>query len=154
MAPEPTTATAPTAPTAPPCHTPNDADRAFRRAFEALAVAPADFNHAAHLRLAYVYLAEGDTETAVQRMRDALLAFLDHHGVPRAKYHVTLTRSWILAVRHFMNRAPSTSAEDFLARHPMLMDSRVMLRHYSADRLYSAPAREAFVEPDLAPIPH
>jgi hypothetical protein len=131
----------------------SDDDRGFRAAFEACAVAPARFGHEAHVRLAYVYLAEHHVEAAVERMRASLLKFLEHNGVPRAKYHETLTRAWVLAVRHFMDRSPSTSAGDFIAKHPELLDSKIMLTHYSASVLFSPDARERFVEPDLDPIP-
>jgi hypothetical protein len=130
------------------------ADCEFRNAFETFAVAPGDFGHEAHVRLAYVYLVELDVESAAQRMRQALLAFLEHSNIPRSKFHETLTRSWILAVRHFMNKSSSESAADFIARNPELLDSKIMLIHYSASVLFSAEAREGYVEPDLEPIPH
>jgi len=83
----------------------------------------------------------------------ALLTFLAHNDIPRSKFHETLTRAWVLAVRHFMNKGPSTSADDFIAQHPELLDSKIMLTHYSASVLFSQDARAAFVEPDLDPIP-
>ena len=86
-------------------------------AFEACTVAPSQFNHEAHVRLAYVYLAECDADTAVQKMRDALLNFLERNNIPRSKFHETLTRAWVLAVQHFMNRSPSTSAAEFIAKN-------------------------------------
>ena len=134
-------------------HALSEADRTFRAAFEACAIAPSAFNHEAHVRLAYVYLAESDVETAVDRMRQALLKFLEHNGIPRSKFHETLTRAWVLAVRHFMNRDATESASDFVARNPELLDTKIMLTHYSAQVLFSADARASFVEPDLDPIP-
>ena len=129
-------------------------DREFRAAFEAGAFAPADFSHRAHVRLAYVYLAESDVNLALERMRAALLTFLCHHDIPASKYHATLTRAWILAVDHFMHRSPASSADDFIERnHPLLLDSKIMLTHYSADLLFSEHARAEFVEPNLDPIP-
>src|SRR4030095_2018801 len=128
-------------------------DHDFRSAFEAGAVAPSQFNHEAHVRLAYVYLVESDVESAVQRMRDALLNFLVHNGIPRSKFHETITRAWVLAVRHFMNRSTSTSSADFIAKNQEVLDSDIMLTHYSASVLFSPDARTSFVEPDLDPIP-
>jgi hypothetical protein len=53
-----------------------------------------------------------------------------------------------------MCRCGSTSsAEEFLTRNARLMDSKIMLTHYSAKLLFSADARQTFIEPDLAPIP-
>jgi hypothetical protein len=129
-------------------------DREFRAAFEAGAFAPADFSHRAHIRLAYVYLAESDVDLALERMRASLVSFLSHHGIPASKYHATLTRAWILAVDHFMHRSPKAfSADDFIARNPLLLDSKIMLTHYSAELLFSDQARTDFVEPNLDPIP-
>ena len=128
-------------------------DRDFRVAFEACGVDASQFSHEAHVRLAYVYLAENGVDAAVQMMRESLLRFIGHHGIAPAKFHETLTRAWMLAVRHFMNKAPSLSASDFIARHPELLDTKIMLTHYSAGVLFSPDARASFVEPDRDPIP-
>ena len=135
------------------CHSTSADDRAFKAAFAACQVAPAAFNHEAHLRLAYIYLVDSRPEVAAQRMREALLAFLAHHQVPSAKFHETLTRAWVLAVSHFMDRAESSSYAEFAANSQPLLDSKVMLKHYSASALFSPAARAAYVEPDLAAIP-
>ena len=135
-------------------HTISSEDAAFRDAFEAGGVLPVQFDHRAHVRLAYVYLVEHEPEAASARMASGLQAFLQHHGLPANKYHETLTRAWILAVRHFMECSPGTdSADALVARHPELLDSKIMLTHYSAALLFSAEARAAFVEPDVSPIP-
>lgn len=135
-------------------HRISEFDRAFREDFETQRVDPATFDHRAHVRIAYIYLAELDDDPAYVRMRDALLGLLRKHGIPETKYHETLTRAWLLAVRHFMSRTPdSDSAEAFLAANPILLDSKIMLTHYSADLLFSPRAREGFVEPDRDAIP-
>jgi hypothetical protein len=129
-------------------------DREFQAAFSAGAYAPADFSHRAHVRLAYVYLAGSDPERALPAMRAALVNYLAHQGIPASKYHETLTRAWILAVHHFMHRTePCASADEFIDRNPVLLDSRIMLTHYSAGLLFSEAARGRFLEPDLDPIP-
>ena len=130
-------------------------DREFAEAFEACAVAPERFDHAAHVRLAYIYLCGQPVEAAVQDMKSALLAFLAHLGLGATKYHETITRAWVMAVAHFMERsgAPCESAAAFMAANPQLLDSRIMLTHYSAEVLFSPEARQVFVEPDIQPIP-
>jgi hypothetical protein len=129
-------------------------DLQFRSDFEALVFPKTEFKHREHLRLAYVYLAEHDTEAALERMRATLHAFIAHHGIDFSKYHETLTRAWILAVRHFMERTPGTSCFDDLIRaHPVMLDSKIMLTHYSTELLFSPEARAGFVEPDRDPIP-
>ncbi len=130
-------------------------DRRFRADFEACRLAPSDFDHRGHLRLAYTYLVDGDVDTSLERVRGALRAFLAHHGIdPSSKYHETMTRAWILAVRHFMEISPaSESADAFIDANPVMLDSRIMLTHYSADLLFSDAARARFLEPDLDEIP-
>jgi len=135
-------------------HQPSAEDTAFVQAFEAGEVSPAGFNHAAHVRLAYTYLCDQDVEGAVVRMKTALLAFLSRNGISESKYHETLTRAWVMAVDHFMrSRSPSESADAFMRANPELLDSKIMLTHYSAEVLFSADARASFVSPDIQSIP-
>ena len=64
-------------------HEVSKSDREFRAAFEAGAYAPADFSHRAHVRLAYVYLAD---QRRGARHHAACAPpssnFLRHHGIP------------------------------------------------------------------------
>ena len=128
-------------------------DLEFLRTFEAGQVSPSEFNHRAHLRLAYVYLTQGDVNDAERRMREALLAFLEAHAIPREKFHETITRAWVMAVAHFMSRKRRADFAEFVADSAPLLDSKVMLTHYSSGALFSDRARVEFVEPDLAAIP-
>jgi hypothetical protein len=134
-------------------HTLSHSDRAFRDDFSAGRVAPDQFDHRAHVRLAYVLLAEADVDEAADEMRSALRGFIAHHAIDPGKYHETITRAWILAVRHFMDRTPqSASADEFIDANAVLLDSKIMLTHYSASLLFSPAARAAFIQPDLQPI--
>lgn len=129
-------------------------DQSFRQSFEDLEVAADDFDHRAHVRLAYIYLCELSVDDAHQAMKSSLLAFLAHLGVEEGKYHETITRAWIKAVRYFMDKTePCKSADEFIDRNPVLLDTRIMLTHYSAEVLFSPEARARFVEPDVQPIP-
>lgn len=135
-------------------HALSPADRRFRAEFEACRLAPEQFDHRAHVRLAYTYLAAHDAETARVLMRTALRAFLQHHGVDPSKYHETMTQAWILAVQHFMAVSPTCeSADAFIDANPALLDKNIMSTHYSADLLFSDEARARFVEPDVEEIP-
>lgn len=130
-------------------------DIGLRSAFEACTLPLQEFGHRAHVRMAYVYLLEVGAEEAAERMRDALLRFLDHHRVDRGKYHETMTRAWMMAVRHFMEcAAGAESADAFIDANPDLLDSKIMLTHYSAEVLFSPEARVDFIKPDIDPIPH
>jgi hypothetical protein len=135
-------------------HGASSEDVAFRCAFEACEMSPTLFDHRAHLRLAYVYLCGDALEGAFEKMQASLLRFLGHLGAGETKYHATMTRAWIMAVNHFMaETAPCSSASSFLAANPALLNSCIMLRHYSAGSLFSSDARQSFVQPDLRPLP-
>ncbi len=132
----------------------SDEDRAFQEAFERHQVAPAAFDHTAHVRLAYVYLAQLPTDRACERMAISLRSYLAHLGLGEGKYHETLTRAWVSAVAHFMSRSANhDSAEAFLAANPTLLDRKIMLTHYSADLLFSDAARRGFIPADIDAIP-
>jgi len=129
-------------------------DRNVRQEFEACSFPPAEFNHRTHIRLAYVYLSEHDINAAHQMMRGALLSFLKYHAVDVSKYHETITLAWIMAVRHFMENTPKAESFDtFIEKNPEMLDSKIMMTHYSAEVLFSDEARAKFVEPNLDPIP-
>jgi hypothetical protein len=63
--------------------------------FETCTTDKTAFKHKEHLTVAVVYLQQLSVPDAVVRMRDALLAFLDHHGVPREKYSESVTVYWM-----------------------------------------------------------
>jgi len=129
-------------------------DLQFQRSFEAFEIEPKSFDHFAHVRMAYIYLCQHSTEEAAQRMKASLLSFLEHLGVGRAKFHETVTIAWTKAVRHFMERSVhSASSAEFIASNPRLLNTQIMLLHYSAQLLFSETARSTYLKPDLAPIP-
>ena len=129
-------------------------DQEFKRQFEACEIPLSEFNHKEHLRLAYVYLVENDARVSVQLMKSSLQRFLGYHNVDPTKYHETLTKAWILAVHHFMNKCDELkSAEELISQNPEMLDTKIMMTHYSAEILFSNRARGTFVQPNLDPIP-
>ncbi len=134
----------------------SDDDRAFRDSVASCDFPIPDFDHAAHIRLAYVYLVEDQhTDSAIRSMKSALHALLIHAGIdPSVKYHETMTQAWIYAVHHFMHQTESADcAKDFIQQNTVLLDSNIMLSHYSAEVLFSDQARRHFLAPDLESIP-
>lgn len=135
-------------------HLASEEDRIFRTQFESCEFPISDFDHRCHIRLAYVYLVENNTEMSIQLMREALNRFLQHHGVDSSKYHETLTQAWILAVHHFMNKTDATnSADSLIEQRPEMLDSNIMMTHYSTELLFSEEARKTFLQPNRDPIP-
>ena len=130
-------------------------DKKFRSQVETCEFPVSEFDHKAHVRLAYTYLVDSSATESVRLMRDAIISLLKHVGVePSQKYHETITEAWILAVHYFMMKTDACeSAEEFIKKNEVLLDSKIMMTHYSADVLFSDQARQSFVEPDLDPIP-
>jgi hypothetical protein len=108
-------------------------DAEFARAFERGEIAPADFHHASHLRLALAYLDEcGSVDAAIDRMAAALRRFAAAAG-KSDKYHHTITVFWMRMVAR-------------------LLDTDLPLTYYSRERLSGDAARAAWAEPDLRPL--
>ena len=126
-------------------HTTSPDDERFIADLESGTLPPDQFDHRAHVRAAYIYLTRSSPEQAAANMRDTLKHFLERNDP--AKYHETITKAWILAVRHFMERTPAamTSSDAFIDANPELIDTKIMMTNKSA--------RTDFVEPDIGPIP-
>jgi hypothetical protein len=108
-------------------------DHAYIDAFETGRIAPADFHHADHLRLALAYLADSTSVTeATDRMARALRAFARAAG-HEEKYHHTMTVAWVRLVAR-------------------LLDRQLPLAYYTRDRLFSQEARERWIDPDIQPL--
>ncbi len=136
-------------------HSISPEDIEFKKQVEACTFPIRDFDHRAHLRLAYIYLVEHKTDEAIEKMRNALLWMLQKAGIePSSKFHETLTKAWVLAVQYFMSQTDeSDSADSFINSNPRMLDSKIMMTHYSEATLFSDKARNEFIEPDIEPIP-
>ena len=80
------------------------------RGFETCETNKTAFRHREHLTVAVWYLQTMDTKAAVERIRTALLRFVDHHGVPREKYSEEITVYWVdLIAEKLAELPPGTS---------------------------------------------
>lgn len=136
-------------------HTISKDDKSFLYQVETFDFPVESFDHRAHVRLAYIYLAGGDVKTAVDKTKETLLGLLKHAEIdPNEKYHETLTNAWIIAVHHFMKQSSAfESANEFLDNNVKLLDLKIMMTHYSYEVLFSERARKNFVEPNISQIP-
>ncbi|GFS23900.1 actinorhodin polyketide dimerase [Elysia marginata] len=129
-------------------------DSIFKTQFETCEFPVSDFEHQSHLRLAYIYLIDNTIETAIPMMRESLNRFIQHNGVSASKYHETLTQAWLLAVHHFMQKTErAESSLSFIDQNPEMLDTDIMLTHYTPDVLFSEEARQTFIQPDIETIP-
>lgn len=131
-------------------------DAEFLEAFEQGRVAPADFHHREHLRLAWLYVRRDGLVAAQARVRSAIQSFARAAGKPDL-YHETLTLAWValldagLRAERASGREPATFAQ-FVENRPQLLDKHCLARHYRPETLDSTQARATWVPPDLSPF--
>ena len=106
------------------------------------------FGHREHLHMTWSYVRRGEA--------DRVLPFLRHvaesHGESE-KLNVTMTRFWVDATAHAIERAGVGDFEALLERLPHLLDKELPFRHWSREAIFSPAARTGWVAPDLEPLP-
>lgn len=132
-------------------------DEAFLARFEACEIPLEEWNHKAHLRVAWTYLRRFGLEGAIERMRAGIPRFNASKGIADGLdhgYHDTLTVAWLKILDAMMRtHGAEADATTFLDKHTQLHSKVVLRLYYSRDRIMSWDAKRAFVEPDLAPLP-
>ena len=83
------------------------------RGFETCETSADKFKHKDHLVVAVWYVHNLGREAALDRMREGLLRFIDHHGVDPKKYSEETTRFWIERVA---KRLDELGNESFLEK--------------------------------------
>jgi hypothetical protein len=128
------------------------ADEEFLTAFEAGKIANHDFHHRDHLRLAWIQIRRLGVHRASDAVPGAIRQFAAHHG-HADRYHDTLTRFWLRAVRLGIKRHPALAFNELLAAEPHLLDKNLPYVHWSRELMGSDEARRQWVEPDLRLMP-
>ncbi|MBT8086718.1 MAG: hypothetical protein KJO46_01730 [Gammaproteobacteria bacterium] len=115
--------------------------------FESGELTAGQFDHGAHVYIAWLYVDRYDLATAIGRFDAALRRLTNHLGVPE-KYHATITWLFLLLIneRFLENEV----FPEFRSRNPDLFENSGMtMRKYYSDALLSSDtARERFVLPD------
>jgi hypothetical protein len=130
-------------------------DDAFLTAFERCELTKADWTHAAHVRVGWLYLATGDPfDCVLTRVRRAIQRFnLVVLDKPEG-YHETITHAFLrLIVARREADGMDTDFASFRSTHADLFSSKILGKYYSKALLDSLEARQRFVLPDLEPLP-
>ena len=151
-------------------------DDEFLTKFEQRTLNRGQWTHAAHVRMAWLYVgrsgtyraARGKVRTGIKRLNQTFAAQMaapcgatrppEPVAVPAAEpklvgYHETITTAF---VRLVASRArPGETFAAFRKRNPDLFDRKLsaLLAHYSRGVLSSEEAKTKFAQPDLAPLP-
>jgi hypothetical protein len=145
----------------------SDATRLVRE-FETLALPCNQWTHEAHLAVGLWYVCTHEPVEALVKMRAGISAYNRCCGIPAADdiprqsgYHETLTRFYIAVLCDFWqeyscgdNNASASfhNALAALITH-QIADRTYPLQFYSAEILFSAEARYAFVPPNKTTLP-
>jgi hypothetical protein len=122
-------------------------------AFEASAVDPDQFDHEAHVYVAWLYLQHHELNDAIARFCLALKRLTKKLGV-ESKYHETITWFFMISINERLQMRSSGDWASFKQENPDLFATNPSLigRHYSGERLQSTLARTQFLLPDRLPI--
>lgn len=123
----------------------SDADT-MTRAFEAGMLDPRGFSHADHVRVAWILLGEGDFLDAAVRYCRGLRSLAARAGVPE-KFNLTITLVYLALIAQHRDEAAGRNVEDFLARHPELLDRTLLQRWYDRETLAGDAAQQRLVMP-------
>ena len=123
------------------------------KAFEERSLPKHEWTHAAHLTVGLYYCLTNPMAVARNIMRDSIHWLNDSHGTPNTEtsgYHETMTFFWLYIVEEFLCDKPkenlATLANELIAT---CGDSKLPLKYYSRELLFSPQARKNYVEPDL-----
>jgi hypothetical protein len=110
------------------------------------------FGHREHVELAWRLLAVHGAGRAGDAVAAAIRQVAAAHGQP-ARFHETITRSWVRCVAVHRERWPAATFGEFLDRNPRLLDPGLLGHFYSPGLLASSEARGRWVTPDRGALP-
>jgi hypothetical protein len=129
-------------------------DEELVHAFESASLGEGEFNHRAHVRVAWWYLRHAPFAEARAQFVSALKRVAVHRGVPQL-YHETITFASLVLIADRLARSQGLSWDAFAAAHPELLSRQpsILSRYYTEETLRSERARLEFVLPDRHPLP-
>ena len=128
-------------------------DSEFESNIELCNISSSDFDHNAHIRLAWISINKYGVDNALQRVPLHIQKLVRKFNA-YDKYHATLTIAAIKAVYHFIQKSNSIKFNDFLDEFPRLTDNfkALIFTHYSKKRLFHPKAKNEYLSPDLLPF--
>ncbi|QCU90058.1 hypothetical protein [Thiomicrorhabdus sediminis] len=126
-------------------------DDQFIKQFENQTLNPAYFDHQGHVRIARLYLQQYPFSSAVEKTLHGIQAYAASLGASD-KFHATISTAtlYLLAAQIENNETPAVTDED----SELVTDLLGLLKQfYSEERLFSAQAKQQFIEADKKPLP-
>lgn len=126
-------------------------DDEFLDAFLTCRLRAADFDHRAHVRMAWLMLERQPLEDAIESICGGIQRFALHLGAT-SKFHRTISEA---LARLIASKLGAATWSEFVDSHPELLTHvrELLAQYYSPELLGSDAARQGFVAPDRAPLP-
>ena len=127
---------------------------AFLGEFESGSLPKREWSHATHLGVATCYLLSYPDDEVLRRLRTRIRFLNDCHGTLNSVdsgYHETLTRFWLVVLRHFLNTLPKETPRIVAVEQVILAfgeRKNLYSAYYSFDVVKSHAARRSWVPPD------
>ncbi len=121
-------------------------DEDFLSAFETTQLCEKDFDHAAHVRAAFLLIQRHGFAHAVPAYCIALQALTRRFGVPE-KYHETITIAFLALINERLVSTPDTDWDSFCAPNADLFSGNALLAYYTPAQLAQPAARRTFQLP-------
>lgn len=110
-------------------------------------------SHRDHLRLAWAIMRGHELDEGLELLRRGIKGLAEEQGAVN-RYHETLTQFWGRIIHHAVHaRTEIRDFDSFLASFPFLLDKTLPLRHWTSEVLWGDPARSAWSEPNIVPLP-
>lgn len=128
------------------------------KAFEERTLPKSDWTHAAHLTVGLYYCFHNPFGVAKNLMSDGIYWLNDAHGTANTEtsgYHETLTVFWLKTIAAYLEKRKTEKSLMVLANGLLASvdDTKLPLKYYSRELLFSTEARLKYVEPDLEKFP-
>jgi hypothetical protein len=120
-------------------------DRDFVAALESCSLPSEQFDHRAHVRLAWLYLTDQPLLEALPRFITSLKRYAGSLGAS-GKYHETITYAFVFLIHERMMGSAATTFEEFAAANEDLFGP-ILQSYYPKETLASPLARETFILP-------
>jgi len=121
-------------------------DWEFVAALESCTLPSEEFDHRAHVRLAWLYLSEHPLLEALSRFISSLKRYAGSLGAS-GKYHETITYAFIFLIHQRMAEGPEAATFDEFAEANADLLGPILEKYYAPETLASALARTVFVLP-------
>ena len=128
---------------------------ALQRKFERGTVTLEEWTHSAHLAICCWYLMK-KPRNAARLLREGIVSLNRANGVistATSGYHETLTLFWIAKVQGLLDVCEGDDLAVLNAVVGGLANKKLVLFHFSRERIMSSEARNGWCEPDLRPLP-